>query len=90
MSEVKNIYLKIDVQGFELEVLKGATAILSKVKVVQLEMSFVPMYKNGPLFGEILSFLDMIGFELYTIIPEFRNEISGRLLQADGIFVRKG
>jgi FkbM family methyltransferase len=90
VSGFENIFLKIDVQGFELEVLKGAEALLSKVKVIQLEMSFVPMYKDGPLFADVLSTLDKLGFEIYTIIPEFRNETSGRMLQADGIFIRKG
>lgn len=89
LNGFENIYLKIDVQGFELEVLKGTTALLSKIKVIQLEMSFVPMYKDGPLFADVLSTLDKMGFEIYTIIPEFRNEASGRMLQADGIFIRK-
>ena len=84
----ENIYLKIDVQGFETEVLKGIAAILSMIKVIQVEMSFVPLYEKGPLYDEIISWLTHRGFEIYTIIPGFRNPESGRMLQADGIFIR--
>jgi FkbM family methyltransferase len=85
----QNLFLKIDVQGFEIEVLKGIELILPKVKAIQVEMSFVPLYENGPLYQDIILYLDGIGFEIYTILPDFRDPISGRMLQADGIFVRK-
>ena len=84
----ENIYLKIDVQGFETEVLKGIAAILSMIKVIQVEMSFVPLYEKGPLYDDIISWFTHRGFEIYTIIPGFRNPDSGRMLQADGIFIR--
>jgi FkbM family methyltransferase len=87
--EANNIFLKIDVQGFELEVLKGINAILPKIKAIQIEMSFVPLYETGPLYREIIAYLDQMGFEVYTILPDFRDPVSGRMLQADGIFVKK-
>jgi FkbM family methyltransferase len=90
VHEFRNIYLKIDVQGFELEVLKGAVGILDKVNAIQLEMSFVPLYNGGPLYTEIFSWMGRNEFEVYSIVPGFRNLESGQLLQADGIFVRKG
>lgn len=85
-----NIFLKIDVQGFELEVLKGAEGILKNVKAIQLEMSFVSLYKGGPLYSDILTWVRDNDFEVYSIIPGFRNLESGQLLQADGIFIKKG
>jgi hypothetical protein len=41
------------------------------------------------LYREIISFLEGLGFYLYTIIPGFRNPQTGQLLQADGVFVNK-
>ena len=89
LGEFKSIYLKVDVQGFELQVLGGAKALLERAAVVQLEMSFVPLYESGPLFQEILSKMEKAGFEIYSILPDFRDLNSGRMLQADGIFVKK-
>jgi len=85
----KSIYLKVDVQGYELHVLEGVKKLLPTFKVVQLEMSFVPLYEGGPLFNEIISWMSEAGFEIYSIIPDFRDMHSGRMLQADGIFVNK-
>jgi FkbM family methyltransferase len=85
----KNIFLKMDVQGYELEVLKGYDSLLSKTSVVQLEMSFVPLYESGPLYDTIFSFFKERNFEVYTIIPGFRDPQTGRMLQADGIFINK-
>jgi FkbM family methyltransferase len=85
----KNIYLKIDVQGYELEVLKGATDIIPNVKAMQLELSTTPLYAGAPEYDEVIMKMKEIGFELYSVLPEFRNPVTGRLLQFDGIFVRK-
>ena len=85
----KEILLKLDVQGYELEALRGAAKILSQIKVVQAEMSFVQLYEGAPLFGEVIDFLKNHGFDIFTIIPGFRNGKTGQLLQADGIFVRR-
>ena len=58
---VSNI-LKLDVQGFELEVLQGANRILENAVSVELEVEFQELYKNQPLFGEISNFLNSKGF----------------------------
>lgn len=85
----RKLYLKLDVQGFELEVLKGAKSVLSHVAAIQIEMSFVRLYESGPLFTDILAYMDELGFEVYSILPDFRDPTSGRMLQADGIFIPK-
>ncbi len=89
LNDYKSIYLKVDVQGYELEVLEGVKELLSHIRIVQLEMSFVPLYEGGPLFNEIISWMEKAGFEVYSILPDFRDMTSGRMLQADGIFVKK-
>jgi FkbM family methyltransferase len=85
----KETLLKLDVQGYEMEALRGALTILPEVLIIQAELSFVPLYENGPLFHDMVSFLEKHGFEVYSIIPGFKDVNTGRLLQADGIFVRK-
>src|SRR5207249_8140221 len=88
-SLTPEILLKLDVQGFELEALKGAAGSLPRIRVVQAELSLAPLYKDAPLFAEVVSYLENQGFEMFTIIPGFKDGKSGRLLQADGIFVRR-
>lgn len=88
-DKYKSIYLKIDVQGLETQVLEGALKILPGIKGLQLELSLVPLYEGEPLFKEMLERMDQLGYELYAIIPGFTDLKSGRLLQFDGIFFRK-
>ncbi len=83
------VLLKLDVQGYELEALKGATGSLPGIKLIQAELSFVPVYDGIPLFGEIVSYLEQKGYKIFAIIPGFRDRKTGRMLQADGIFVRE-
>lgn len=84
----QKIYLKLDVQGFELEVLKGASEVLSQVIAIQVELSTTPLYKGSPLYLDVITYLKNLNFDLFSVLPEFRNPNSGRLLQFDGIFVR--
>ena len=84
----ENVFIKIDVQGYELEVLKGAVNILSKIKGMQIELSLVPLYKSQLLFLDMLVYITNLGFELWDISPGFRDRQSGKLLQFDGIFFR--
>ena len=84
----REIYLKIDTQGFEREVLQGAKNSLQMIKTVQLEMSLVPLYRDAPLFGEICDLMQKSGYTLVSLEPGFVDIESGQLLQADGIFRR--
>jgi len=83
------VLLKLDIQGFELEALKGALASLPRIRIVQAELSFVPLYESAPLYSEVIAFLENQGFEIFTFIPAFVDDRTGRTLQSDGIFVRK-
>lgn len=80
--------LKIDVQGFEMNVLRGALPLIPYFTIIQIELSFVRLYQSAPMFDEMIAYLHQLGFELFTFIPEFKDHISGRLLQADGVFIR--
>ena len=79
--------LKLDVQGAELDVIRGLGCRLSTVEVILIELSLVEYNKGAPLIATVLSELSKIGFVLYDIVEEHRHW-SGCLLQIDGLFVR--
>jgi FkbM family methyltransferase len=80
--------LKIDTQGFEMPVLRGAKAVLARATGVQLELSVAPLYEGQALYAEVMAFLDELGFELWSVMPGFVDPRSGRMLQFDGVFFR--
>jgi FkbM family methyltransferase len=84
----EQIFLKIDTQGFEMQVLKGAEEALQYIKGIQVEMSLVPLYKDDVLFKDMVKYLNSKGFELMSLEPGFNDSKSGRMLQMDGIFYK--
>lgn len=90
LGSAKNIFLKIDVQGFEQEVLKGAQETLGKAKGVEMEISLVPLYEGQTwLLPEILKYMEEKGFVLTSIVPAFTDNKTGKVLQCNGIFYKK-
>ncbi len=88
--ESNSILLKIDVQGFEMAVLNGASKVLRNSKLVSVEMSFVPVYENNNVsWKEVVEFMENNGFYLYGIQPAFTDNNTGQVYQIDGIFARK-
>ena len=80
--------LKIDVQGYEDQVLMGMIFSLSKVYAVKLECSLVSLYEGDKTFEHYFNFFKENGFELYDLETGFSNPITGQLLQFDAFFVR--
>ena len=70
VKEINNIdYLKIDIQGGELEVFKNGINRLSDCLVVHTEVEFLYMYEGQPLFSEVELFLRKIGFVFHRFAP---------------------
>lgn len=84
----RRAYLKIDTQGFEQAVLRGAEQSLAQVMILELEMSFVPLYEGQVLFTELNNYVGNLGFVMVGIEPVFRDPASGEILQADVVFRR--
>lgn len=82
-------FLKLDVQGFELEVLKGASNILNKVEVVLMEVSLIEINKGAPLIKDVINFMDEYAFVCYDICSMIRRPLDKALWQTDLIFVKK-
>ncbi len=88
VSPRNNVLLKLDVQGFELEVLQGSNQSLKQIKGIQIEMSFEQLYKGSLMFEEMKKWLENKGYTLCLLESGNRNFTTGKLLQADGTFYR--
>ena len=91
-SKIKKIdILKIDVQGYELEVLRGAKNLLKNglIKLIFIEWQVVPLYKDHFKFFEIAKYLSNYGYDFFNIynINEAR---SGQIRWADAIYISNG
>jgi FkbM family methyltransferase len=82
------IFLKLDVQGYESQVLAGSTQVLAHTLAVQLEMSLLPLYEGEALMPQMHAAMTAKGFDLWDLEPSFRDPSTGRLLQMDAIFIR--
>jgi len=85
----ERVHLKLDVQGYELEVLSGATDTLKHVYSIESEMSLVPLYKGQSLMADVVQFLISKDFDLIWLERGFIDPHSGHLLQVDGLFQRR-
>lgn len=69
IAEVRPMdFLKLDIQGAELMVLEAAAAALADTVAIQVEVSFLPVYKDQPLFADVDTFLREHGFAFHTMV----------------------
>ena len=79
--------IKLDLQGFELEALKGAEVLLTGVRAVLCEVSFAKLYQGQPLCGEIVEWIQERNFSIDGLYnPWFDG--SGAIISADALFVQ--
>ena len=79
--------LKVDVQGFELDVLEGAFEVLDQFEVIILEVSIISIGKV-PTFYEVMQYMHAKGYRLYDFLPMYYRPLDNALWQGDAIFVR--
>ncbi len=82
--------LKADVQGYELEVLRGATRCLELCEVLLIEVSFRRLYEHSPLAHDIVGHLGAKGFRVYDICSFVQRPADNELVQCDIAFAREG
>jgi FkbM family methyltransferase len=82
------LYLKIDTQGFDAEVLDGARQVLSRIRALQLELAVQPIYKGAPNYREVLRGLEDSGFELSGMFPVSFDE-SLRIVELDCVVIAR-
>ena len=81
-------FLKIDTQGFEWQVLDGASETLAAAQGVLCELSLVQLYEGQRLWLDMIKRFEREGFTLWAIQRGFTDPRDGRTLQADAIFFR--
>jgi len=81
--------MKIDVQGFENEVLNGALKSLNKVNLIEIEIVFVNYYEKYNSFYEIENILKNYNFELYSLSSITLNRKNDRLRNLDALYYNK-
>lgn len=79
--------IKIDTQGYELEILKGAEGVLQNTGVLILELNLIEIHKGVPLADEVIAWLKSRGFQIYDIAGLTRRPRDRALWQADFVFV---
>ncbi|MCU0718066.1 MAG: FkbM family methyltransferase [Pirellula sp.] len=78
--------IKADIQGYELEMLKGASSCLQKCSFVFLEISWLQLYDGGCSAGEVMGFLSQIGYHVFDICTYSIRPVDKRLVQSDVLF----
>lgn len=82
----KPLLIKIDVQGFEKEVLAGGQKTISQADIIIIEISLECLYEGQPFFHEIYQELINLGFEYGGNFYQLLNSSDGGILQVDAIF----
>jgi FkbM family methyltransferase len=82
-------FIKLDTQGSELSILKGGEGALGKASGVFLEVEFLSLYENQPLFGDVDVYLRSHGFDLVEIVRTkyWKAPFEGRFLKSRGQIV---
>jgi FkbM family methyltransferase len=101
IAEILRIdFLKLDVQGAALDVLRGCTNKLAETLVVHTEVEFVPLYRGQPLFADVDTFLRAQGFQFHTFAglakryfaplssPPDQPSGVNQILWADAVYIR--
>ena len=84
----KSILIKIDVQGYELEALKGAIKLLKEADYLITEISYQKIYTNQVSNIDLLNFLKQHNFKKLLIANE--TKFNDNVFQSDILFVNKG
>lgn len=82
-------FIKMDVQGAEIDILKGASKLLKNTNFILLEVSTLNYNENAPEFAEVVKFMKDIGYVLFDICDEHRILENQVLFQIDLIFAKE-
>ncbi len=83
---LSSVFLKMDTQGFDLEVLRGGDKVLRKIRGLQSELAIILLYKKMPDYIEVIQYLEREKFAVSSMYPVIMDK-KKRLMEFDGIFV---
>lgn len=87
-------FIKIDTEGYELEVLNGGAEVLRNVCGLEVEVEFCGLHKEQPLFAEVDTYLRGLGFSLFDLRPAYwkrnlrRQSGRGQIIFADALYFK--
>ncbi len=84
----QNCYMKLDVQGHEQRVIAGALESLPRITAIQMELSIEPLYEGQESWQQSIESMKELGYKLMLLTPGFRDQTTGEMMQADGVFIR--
>lgn len=84
-----SVLLKLDVQGYEPQTLRGGVETLGRIDYVVMEVSFKPMYEGEMLFMDVARMMEERGFRFERPVGWLEAPGNGEILQMDALFVRK-
>lgn len=87
-QQESRLLLKLDTQGFDLQVFSGATALLPRIKAVLIECSVIPLYQGTPGFIESLTVFQAAGFLPSGFFPVSRDKTTLAIIEFDCMLVR--
>lgn len=82
------ILLKVDVEGFELEVMKGADGLLDRIEVVVLETRLFEVEPGQAQLHEVVDYMRSLGYVVYDILATHARPLDGALVLCDLAFVK--
>jgi hypothetical protein len=83
------IFLRVDAQGFERNIIEGSRGTLGAVPLVQLECSFVRLYEGADLVESLIEHMRGLGYDPIDTFPVFYHRSNGHLMQPDILFLRR-
>jgi FkbM family methyltransferase len=81
--------LKLDVQGYELEVLRGGERTLASAQAVLMEVNLIEIYTGAPLIHDVIAFMVQREFRVYDVCTFYRRPLDSALWQMDLLFLSK-
>ena len=83
----KKIFVKIDTQGYEENILLGADKVLNQISTIMIETSISKVYDQEKDYLEMINLMKSFGFHVWSVERGFTNKKTGQVLQLDIIFV---
>jgi FkbM family methyltransferase len=84
----KSIFLKMDTQGFDLNVFKGSLKNIDRIRLLLSELSFIPIYESMPSYIQSMEFFNNHGYNVSGLFPMNFNEDSS-VVEMDAVFIKK-
>ena len=85
----KNVFLKIDAEGHDLEVIRGATGVLDRIPLIMAEVASLPRFQGEPPLHELVNFMSQIGYCVCRVEKNSINRAAGIDTAFDVVFMKR-